>query len=89
MIRIPGICNFDPETTVLCHYRLMGLSGIGMKPVDICGAWGCSACHDVVDRRSHLELDWQEVRFLHAEGVIRTLNELTRLGFTAQNKGGE
>jgi Protein of unknown function (DUF1364) len=37
-VRLPG-CNFDPETTVLAHYRLAGTCGIGIKPPDLLGAW--------------------------------------------------
>lgn len=34
-VRLPGICNHNPETTVLAHYRMAGLNGVGMKPDDI------------------------------------------------------
>jgi hypothetical protein len=47
-IRIPGICNNDRGTVVLCHLnnkRLFGV-GVGQKVPDLFGAWGCSACHD-------------------------------------------
>jgi Protein of unknown function (DUF1364) len=73
MVRIPGICNGDPETTVLAHYRLSGVSGIGFKAPDICGAWACSGCHAYVD--SH-----HEAKLMLAEGVIRTLDALNDLG---------
>lgn len=49
MIRMPGVCNGDPATTVLCHLRMAGISGMGMKANDLLGAWGCSACHSYVD----------------------------------------
>jgi hypothetical protein len=49
MIRMPGVCNGDPETTVLCHLRMAGITGIGMKANDFLGAWGCSECHRYVD----------------------------------------
>ncbi|VEI70653.1 82 prophage-derived uncharacterized protein ybcO [Serratia quinivorans] len=26
-VRMPGICNFNPETTVLAHYRMAGTCG--------------------------------------------------------------
>ncbi len=29
-IRIPGVCNFNPETTVLTHYRMSGTCGMGI-----------------------------------------------------------
>ena len=72
-IRLDGICNHDPNTSVLCHYRMAGLSGVGLKPVDAVAAIGCSACHDAVDRRTHLELDYDFVRHMHLEGVARTI----------------
>jgi hypothetical protein len=31
MIRLPGICNHNSETTVLAHVRLAGVSGMGIK----------------------------------------------------------
>jgi len=43
MVRLPGICNGDPTTTVLAHYRLADTCGGGMKPDDWQGAWACSA----------------------------------------------
>jgi hypothetical protein len=54
MLRLPGICNGNPETTVLAHIR-RGFYGMGTKPVDWCGVWMCSDCHDVYDARRHAE----------------------------------
>lgn len=71
-IRIPGICNFNPETTVLAHYRLAGTCGGGMKPDDEQGAWSCSCCHDAIDSRTKTEYDRETLRLYHAEGVFRT-----------------
>jgi hypothetical protein len=75
MVRLPGICNFDPETTVLAHYRMHGLSGIGMKSPDLFGAWACSACHDEVDRRTQITRA-VFVQVAHLEGVLRTQQAL-------------
>jgi hypothetical protein len=80
MVRLPGICNRNPETTVLGHYRLSGMSGMGMKSPDIVGAWCCSDCHDTVDRRSNTQLDRDFVRLAHLEGVVRTINQLVEEG---------
>lgn len=77
-IRIPGVCNHDPETSVLAHYRLG--TGIGQKPPDVMAAIACSACHDAVDRRAHLELEYEFVRHAHAEGCLRTLELWAREG---------
>lgn len=74
MVRIPGVCNFNPETTVLAHYRLAGYCGGSMKPDDDMGAWACSACHDVIDARVRLPAEWSRdaIDLMHAEGVMRT-----------------
>ncbi|HHE3605682.1 TPA: DUF1364 domain-containing protein [Pasteurella multocida] len=68
-VRLPGICNFNSETTVLAHYRMD--TGIGKKPSDKRGAWACSACHDEIDRRTR-KMDYEFVRQAHADGVFRT-----------------
>jgi len=73
MVRLPEVCNHNSETVILAHYRMAGLSGVGMKPDDALGAWSCSSCHDAIDRRTHMELERDYVRLAHLEGVMRTL----------------
>lgn len=52
-IEIPGICNHKPETVVLCHSnQLADGKGMGLKAPDTEAAFGCSACHDVLDGRA-------------------------------------
>jgi hypothetical protein len=52
---IPGICNGDNSTTVLCHSnRLEDGKGMGLKAPDTEACYGCSACHDVLDGRRPL-----------------------------------
>lgn len=80
-VRIPDVCNGNRETTVLAHYRLIGQSGMGIKSDDLAfGAWACSACHDAIDRRAHMDLERDYVRLAHAEGVMRTIAQLRREG---------
>jgi len=79
-IRIVGICNHNPETTVLCHYRLAGSCGTGIKPDDAQGAWGCSDCHAAVDGHMKTEFSYDELRLFHADGVMRTQAILRREG---------
>lgn len=81
-IRLPHVCNFNPETTVLCHFRLKGYCGTAIKPDDfIFGAWGCSACHDVCDGRVRVKhLTYEQIRLAHAEGVMRTQYEIIEKG---------
>lgn len=38
-------CNHDAQTTVHCHIRKFGLSGLNQKPTDIHGFHACSECH--------------------------------------------
>ena len=51
-LRIPGICNRDPSTTVLAHLRIFGAAGMGQKPPDLVGVHACSSCHDALDGRT-------------------------------------
>jgi hypothetical protein len=51
---------------------------MGLKAPDLLGAWACSACHDAIDRRAHLDLDRDYVRLLHLEGMARTINQLLK-----------
>lgn len=78
-VRIPGVCNGNPETTVLAH--LSG-GGMGMKRPDIHGAYCCSACHDVVDGRSGFADEHKQMMYhiWHLEGVIRTQEIMLREG---------
>lgn len=71
-IRLDG-CNTEP--CCLCHFRMIGISGMGMKSPDWLGAWGCHSCHSKVDTDKSLEtqLDF-------AKAVFRTLNTLIKEG---------
>ncbi len=50
--QIPGVCNFDPDTTVLCHAPHPD-KGMGKKGPDTWAAYGCGACHDEMDGRTN------------------------------------
>jgi hypothetical protein len=73
-VRYAGVCNFNPETTVLAHYRMAGSNGMGIKPNDQQAAWACSDCH------LHSELRDAETRLDFAHGVFRTQEILRREG---------
>ena len=45
-LRIPGVCNFNPETTVFAHDNG---AGIALKAHDIHGCYACSDCHNWYD----------------------------------------
>jgi len=66
-IRLDG-CNTQP--CCLCHFRVMGISGIGMKSPDILGSWGCMSCHRKVDTTERGDVQTQ---LDFAKGVFRTI----------------
>jgi len=84
MIRIPGVCNFNPQTTVLAHYNRVGWG----KGPDFIGAYACSDCHDAVDGRSHTKYSKQELDLMFFEGIQRTQELLYKSGLI-QTKGSK
>jgi hypothetical protein len=74
-VRIPGVCNHNSETVILAHYRLAGISGMGVKSPDAVASWCCSDCHSYVDTHHDAE-----TKLALAEGVFRTLAQLIREG---------
>lgn len=79
-MRIFGVCNHNPETSIWAHIRLGGVAGMGQKPPDICGVIACSACHDVIDGRQKCDLTrvQLESHILHA--LVKTLKLLDSEG---------
>jgi hypothetical protein len=47
-LRLPGICNHNPTTTVTAHLPGIGKS-MGSKVSDLHTAFACSACHTAID----------------------------------------
>ena len=70
MVRIPGVCNHNPETTVLAH---LNGGGMGTKTSDLFGAFCCSDCHSEIDSRTMKIKDRDYVKLCHIEGVVGTL----------------
>jgi hypothetical protein len=75
-VRIPLICSLDSETSVMAHYRMAGLSGMGQKPSDMFVAIACANCHDAIDGRTKTQYTRDTLRLYHAEGVFRTMDML-------------
>lgn len=71
-------CNGNPETVVLCH--LPSDSGMGQKSPDWWAAYGCSACHNVIDGRSGHLLDRVIVNECMRMGHYRTLQRMIEKG---------
>ena len=82
LVRIEGVCCFDPETTVLAHARLIGIGGMGIKVPDVLAAHACHACHTCCDtgewNGQRFEREYLELQFLR--GVMRTQALLIREG---------
>ncbi|MES2871444.1 MAG: DUF1364 domain-containing protein [Pseudomonadota bacterium] len=78
-VRLPG-CPNNTETTVLAHYRMAGTCGMGAKPNNLQGAWCCVWCHDRIDGRAKIDMPHDEIRLYHAEGVMRTTDQLIATG---------
>lgn len=79
-IRIPGVCCYEPETTVLAHIRQAGITGGAQKAPDLLAAWACHLCHAVVDGHVETVYSHTELELMHLQGVMRTQNELVRQG---------
>lgn len=77
LVRIPGVCNFNPETVVLAH---LGGAGMGRKHHDLFGAACCSACHDAIDGRKGTRYTRDELKLMHLEGIVRTQQEWINRG---------
>lgn len=72
-IRLPGICNFDPDKTVFAHIGRK--RGTSIKCNDLHGIYACSDCHDVIDGRrptsfTNFELDSYKLDALEETQLI-------------------
>lgn len=91
-IRLIGICNRDPATTVWCHANGSAAGkGIGMKSHDLLGAYGCSACHDAYDRRQFMtarpNYSREQVELSFWQGHARSVLLLIEKGIVAMQRG--
>jgi len=77
--QIVGVCNHNPETTVLCHLPDES-HGMGLKADDIASAYGCSACHDAIDGRASNPWAQGEREWYMRRAMTRTLRRLIEKG---------
>lgn len=80
LVRLEGVCNYDPETTVCAHISRKGLSGMGQKTIDLCSVRACSNCHDVIDGRSPSEMCGSKLDSRILDAICRTLIEYQKEG---------
>ncbi len=84
-VRIPYICNWNPETTVYAHIN-DGTQGAGKKASDLSGVYACSACHDEIDRRTRrISVDALDGFILRA--MQKTQRKLVEKGLLAIGGG--
>lgn len=56
MLRLSGICNHNPATTVAAHSnQLRHGKGTGIKAHDWASVWACSECHAELDQGNRLD----------------------------------
>ena len=67
-LRIPDVCNHNPETVVFAH--LPGNKGTGTKNHDLFGVYACSECHNWMDGRH-----WKVVYESKSSASLRALQE--------------
>lgn len=77
-VMLDEVCNHNPETVVLAHTRIIGVSGMGLKSPDALACPACSCCHDAIDRRRYMHLDRDFVQLAHLRGVLRWQAKLIR-----------
>ncbi|MFZ6813565.1 nuclease domain-containing protein [Undibacterium sp. Rencai35W] len=81
-LRFP-FCNYDIQTTVLCHSNLLeDGKGAGLKAPDTAAAFGCSACHDMLDGRCKRpdDFSYELMIALFKDAVVHTHRILRRMG---------
>jgi hypothetical protein len=73
-VRIYGVCNHNPDTTVLAH---LNGGGMGMKQPDYLGAYACSSCHAWLDG-GYAQKGYSRAQrdLAHMEAILRTLQRL-------------
>lgn len=62
------VCNYNPETVVLCHAP-SELKGMGNKSPDWWAGFGCSSCHEAIDNH---KVDDENEAWMRA--IFRTQN---------------
>jgi ferredoxin len=66
LFNIPGVCNYNAETTVAAHSNLLRHGkGKGLKAHDCYSAWACSNCHSWLDQGQASRAD-KEAAFMAA-----------------------
>jgi hypothetical protein len=82
LVRITEVCTGNPEHTIWSHARWGSAGkGKGIKALDLCGAYACTACDAAYDQltgikeatREQIDADWMQ-------GHLRSLVRLAEKG---------
>lgn len=82
-VRLLGACNGRTDTTVWSHWPGLDADrGMGLKALDLCGAYTCAGCHDAIDGRAPLPdgASRGDVVLAWMFGHMRSLVTLARKG---------
>lgn len=79
-MRLPSICTFDDEQTVLCHIRRGNVAGVGMKPTSLAAIPMCARCHDAYDGRGTNILSQDDLDADALRALVQWLHYLDRKG---------
>lgn len=81
-LRFDGVCLGTTDTTVWAHWPGLDAGrGMGLKALDLCGVFGCAACHDVLDGRAHVPgMGRQAIELGFLFGHMRSLVRLAQKG---------
>ena len=55
--RFPDVCDFNPETTILCHINTK-FKGWALKSPDLFASYGCFSCHSHLDSGGEVDPQW-------------------------------
>lgn len=76
LVRLPGVCSFNPEKTIWSHYRgSAGGKGLSLKSHDLAGAYCCTDCDAVYDgqRKRPPGVSKADVDLAWLQGHMRSL----------------
>lgn len=79
-VRLPGVCNWNPETSVLAHLP-DGEGKMGGKGSDIHAVIACSDCHAAIDGRMKTDLPSVVIFKAQRDALARTHRLWIELGF--------
>ena len=73
MFRIPGVCSFNPEQTVLAHSNeSQHRKAMGMKADDAIGSvFACYCCHSAVDQGRYTD-EWKRQAWMVARDRMQS-----------------